>query len=65
MYVCICKGITERQIEDTIVSGAAHDLRDVRNVLGVATVCGKCACHARSVVQETHQKIGFWTPNAA
>ncbi|WLD58369.1 (2Fe-2S)-binding protein [Salinispirillum sp. LH 10-3-1] len=65
MYVCICKGITERQIERSILSGEVNNWRDVRNTLGVATECGKCACHARAVLQQTHEKVGQWTPNAA
>ncbi len=42
MYVCICKAVTERQIEDAVARGA-HCLKDLKHELGVASECGKCA----------------------
>lgn len=51
MYVCLCKGITDRQIRRAVHEGAGS-YRAVRECLGVATQCGKCGCHARAVVKE-------------
>ena len=42
MYVCVCNGVTERQIESAVVGGA-QKMRDLRELLGVAAVCGRCA----------------------
>lgn len=42
MYVCVCNGVTERQIESAVVGGA-QKMRDLRELLGVASVCGRCA----------------------
>ncbi len=52
MYICVCNGITDSQIRDAVSDGAAS-LDDVRSLLGVASKCGKCACLADSVINET------------
>jgi bacterioferritin-associated ferredoxin len=51
MYVCICKGITDRDIRDAASRGA-RTLKDLRRDLGVASDCGKCAGCARDVLCE-------------
>lgn len=52
MYVCLCQGVTDGQIRDAIYEGCCS-YRDVRETLGVASQCGKCACLAKQVVRET------------
>jgi bacterioferritin-associated ferredoxin len=52
MYICVCKGITDTQIRDAVSEGAST-LEDVRSMLGVASKCGKCACLADSVINES------------
>lgn len=52
MYVCLCNGITEGQIRDAVGDGA-RSLRELRQCLGVASCCGKCADIAQQVVHET------------
>jgi bacterioferritin-associated ferredoxin len=49
MYVCICKGITDRDIRAAAASGA-RTVKDLRRELGVASDCGKCASCARDVL---------------
>ena len=43
MYVCVCNGITERQIESAVHSGGVARMRDLRNTLGVTADCACCA----------------------
>ena len=38
MYVCLCRGVTDKQIREST---------------GCATQCGKCACRAKQGVKET------------
>ncbi len=57
MYVCICKAVTERQIEDAVARGA-HCLKDLKHELGVASECGKCASEAKHCLKLALQKIG-------
>ncbi len=51
MYVCICKNVSDRQIRQAVAHGARR-LRDLREMLGVASECGKCASCARDVLRE-------------
>lgn len=51
MYVCICKGITDTQIKDAVIDGAAS-VRQVRKKLGATSQCGKCTSMTRQVVNE-------------
>lgn len=52
MYVCLCQGVTDGQIRDAIYEGCCS-YREVRESLGVATQCGKCACMAKQLVRDT------------
>jgi bacterioferritin-associated ferredoxin len=51
VYVCLCHGITERQVRECIEEGA-QTLYDLQGQLGVATNCGSCAGHACEMLQE-------------
>lgn len=42
MYVCVCNGITTRDIEACVADGA-RTLSDLKERLGIATGCGQCA----------------------
>ena len=46
MYVCVCRAVTEKDIESA-VAGGARRLRDLRIELGVTEECGRCAKCAR------------------
>lgn len=52
MYVCLCKGITDRQIKAAIDDGA-NSIGQLRKNLGVASQCGKCSVMTREILQET------------
>ncbi len=58
MYVCLCKAVTDRQIRETLSSGACT-FADIRRELGVATQCGKCSQMARSIIETTTKKAAF------
>jgi bacterioferritin-associated ferredoxin len=51
MYVCLCNGITDRQIRSAVADGA-RCLSDLQSTLGVATCCGRCADCATGIVRE-------------
>lgn len=51
MYVCICKGITQREIQSAVEAGAS--LRDIRQSMGVASECGSCGQCAKRLVKQT------------
>lgn len=51
MYVCLCKGVTDHQIRQTVEDGA-RSWRDVQRETGCGTQCGKCAVQAKHTTRE-------------
>lgn len=49
MYVCLCRGVTERQVKQALEEGA-RSLGDLHRELGVGGDCGRCRCKAREMV---------------
>lgn len=52
MYVCICQGVTDRQIREAVGEGCGS-MRQLRQQLGVAATCGRCATYAKQMLDET------------
>lgn len=52
MYICVCQAVTDRQIREAVCQGACS-MRELRNHLGVASECGRCARCAHSLLKET------------
>ena len=52
MYVCVCNGITDREIRGAVKLGA-RSLGDLKDTLGVATCCGRCTDCACAVLEES------------
>ncbi|MFT6906196.1 MAG: bacterioferritin-associated ferredoxin [Oleiphilaceae bacterium] len=65
MLVCICKGITDKNIKDEIYGGASS-YSDVRRTLGLGSCCGQCASYAKDLVLESisQLKLGINSPLA-
>jgi bacterioferritin-associated ferredoxin len=51
MYVCVCHGITDRQIRRAVEQGA-RTLGDVQMKLPVGACCGRCQDCAREVIRD-------------
>lgn len=54
MYVCICHGVTDRQIREAVCDGVAS-MRALRQELGVASNCGRCAPYAKQILDESRE----------
>lgn len=52
MYVCLCQGITDKDIRDAINDGCSS-YKEVIKALDIANQCGKCGCLAKQIVKET------------
>mgnify|MGYP000184434495 CR=1 FL=1 len=57
MYVCVCRAVTERQIEAAVKGGARH-LRDLRSELGIIEDCGRCARCAKQCMDKAIEQLG-------
>lgn len=51
MYVCLCHGVTETQIEAAVANGA-RCMGDLRKSLNVTSTCGRCASCARNCLRQ-------------
>jgi len=62
MYVCICKAVTEKQIQEQTAQGI-DSFQQLRERTGVATQCGKCSREARSCMrQQRDDSALYFTP---
>lgn len=52
MYVCICQGITDKQIKAAVSEGATS-LEDLRTRLSVANCCGQCSQVAQQIINDS------------
>lgn len=52
MYVCICKAVTDKQIQEYRQQGV-NTFQQLRECTGIATQCGKCSVDARSFMQQS------------
>lgn len=51
MYICICKQVTDKQIEQAIYDGA-NTLSAIKNTLGASTECGSCTGCIKDMIEE-------------
>jgi len=58
MYICLCHGITDRQIRRVVDEGASS-LGEVQLQLPVGGCCGRCEPAARELIREhASQTVG-------
>lgn len=53
MYICLCNGITERDIRNCCAEEGACTMRDLEHCLGVGANCGKCRPAAKEILKES------------
>jgi bacterioferritin-associated ferredoxin len=54
MYICVCNGVTEREIR-ACAEERACSLRDLEHCLGVGAGCGRCRAAAKQLLDETQE----------
>jgi bacterioferritin-associated ferredoxin len=52
MYVCLCVGVTEREIRETLSQGA-ETVEEVMYCTGAGTRCGGCLLTIEELVEES------------
>ncbi|WP_172962375.1 bacterioferritin-associated ferredoxin [Hydrocarboniclastica marina] len=55
MYVCMCFGVTDRQIRQAARTGCGS-MRELGKELNVGRQCGRCAPMARELLRETRSE---------
>ena len=55
MYICLCQGVTDREIKASIEAGA-KSLREVQANTPVGLNCGGCRDSAKAFIDETLQQ---------
>lgn len=56
MYVCICHGVTEKDIKKAAKAGA-QSLQDIKQTTGCGSGCGTCVDVALEVLQNAQSAI--------
>lgn len=52
MYVCLCKGVTDKTIRNAVHDQGISSMRELRQNYGVASQCGCCKSCAKEVLSE-------------
>jgi bacterioferritin-associated ferredoxin len=63
MYICLCKAVTDHDIEAAVAAGA-RTMHEVQRTLAVSTGCGACASAAQIVIDQTLAKTRQATGDA-
>ncbi len=58
MYVCVCHGITEKDIQQAIDDGATH-IKDLRETHELGSECGKCIYLAARMVRDGAKDLNY------
>jgi bacterioferritin-associated ferredoxin len=58
MYICVCNGITERQIRACMAERESCSMDDLQRELGIATQCGRCEGYARQCLSILPDRSG-------
>jgi len=64
MFVCICQGVSDKSIENSIENGATT-LSQLRLELNVGTQCGKCCRCTQKILDKKLTSIGNSRTEAA
>ena len=52
MYICICRGITEKQVQEAVISRNSNNPKEILKALGIGQDCGTCVEDAVSSLIE-------------
>jgi bacterioferritin-associated ferredoxin len=64
MFVCVCKGVSDKKIRALVESGCARSLREVVTQCRAGSDCGSCLLQIRQIVEETQREADASAPLA-
>lgn len=50
MFVCVCRAVTDRDIEEAVDNGVQH-VEQLGELCGVGTGCGSCTAMAQELIE--------------
>jgi len=53
MFVCVCHGITDKQIEQAVRENGVGNMRELKRGLNVGSSCGTCVQMAQNIIDST------------
>lgn len=53
MFVCVCHGITDKQIKQVVRENSVGNMRDLKRILNVGASCGTCVQMAQAIINTT------------
>ncbi|WP_026375506.1 (2Fe-2S)-binding protein [Aestuariibacter salexigens] len=53
MYVCMCYGVTDKQIARAVKESGVGNVRQLRQQLQLGSQCGKCIQMAQQIIDDT------------
>lgn len=62
MYVCLCHGITDREIRKQCTTAPRCSVAEIYSARGVAPKCGKCVAMVRELIIESREQCRAETP---
>ena len=57
MYVCICRAVTEKQVQSTLEKGATT-IAEVTRACGAGSDCGGCLGAIEEMIEEREEDVG-------
>lgn len=53
MYVCLCKGITDKDIKEAVRQNGVGSLRELKQLMPLGSECGSCTKVAQKIIDNT------------
>ena len=53
MFVCMCYGITDKQIKIAVETHGVGNIRELKQVMTLGNQCGKCVELAQEIIDNT------------
>lgn len=53
MFVCMCFGITDKQIKNAVETHGVGNVRELKKVMALGSQCGKCVELAQEIIDNT------------
>ena len=52
MFVCLCRGVSDKEIRKLVIEKGISDMRTIRKCTSLGSQCGKCVPQAKVLLNE-------------